>query len=376
MLKKPDLNDTYDNILKYKEEGKSIIGIVPHSIVPDELIFASNSIPLHFCLGGTEDQMNTGHDYVTQTTCGFQRVNLGIFEGREGVSHQIYDLVDFVIAGTYCAGVQNTGMYLEKYFGKEQYRLIIPYCNNSNPFSYFLQELYQLKNYLEKRNKISISKQTLIESITFYNNLKSLYQEIDRFRFIDQPIISLGEILNLIHHLYLNGPDLNLKKVKNFLELIRSGVLPEKKGVRIFLSGNGILYEDEIISIIEKSNCFIAGDDISTGFEFYSSLVQSNSSDPLFALAEKYLKKNLSGRMIPETYRYEKIIEICKERKIKGIINNCLKFCDSYANTLDIFRDEMKKQGIPVLNLERDYSQSFIGQTITRVEAFIEIIGV
>lgn len=156
MLEKPNLSKTYENLIKDKEDGKKIVGIIPHTIVPDELIFASNAIPLHFCLGGTEDQMNSGHAYVSQTTCGFQRVNLGIFEEKEGVSYQIYDLIDYVIAGTFCAGVQNTGMYLEHYFGKEQYRLIIPYCKTSNPFSYFLKELYQLKSFLEKRNNITI----------------------------------------------------------------------------------------------------------------------------------------------------------------------------------------------------------------------------
>jgi len=79
--------------------------------------------------------------------------------------------------------------------------------------------------------------------------------------------------------------------------------------------------------------------------------------------------------MIPESYRFKEIAKICKKRKIRGIINNYLKFCDSYSNTTDIFREEMKKEGILVLNLERDYSQSFIGQIKTRIEAFLEIIG-
>jgi len=374
MLTKPDLYETYDNLIKFKEQGKNIIGVIPHTIVPDELIFASNSIPLHFCLGGTEEQMDTGHAYLSQTTCGFQRVNLGIFEEREGISYEIYNLIDFVIAGTFCAGVQNTGMYLEHYFGKKQYRLIIPYCINKNPFNYFLKELFQLKKFLEKKCNIDISKEKLIESINIYNNLKTLYQELDKFRYKDHPIISLYEIQNLIHHLYLNGPLLNSEAVNKFLALIYNNSLVEKKGIRIFLTGNGVLYEDELVSLIENCDCIIAGDDISTGFEFYSSLVQDNTSDPLLALAERYLKRNLSGRMIPESYRIKKIVEICKERKIKGIINNCLKFCDSYSNTTDIFREEMKKKGIPVLNLERDFSQSSIGQITTRIEAFLEIL--
>ena len=76
-MDEPDLYIVYENLKKYKEDGKKIIGVIPHAIVPDELILASDAIPFHFCLGGTEDQMNTGHTYVSQTTCGFQRVVLG-----------------------------------------------------------------------------------------------------------------------------------------------------------------------------------------------------------------------------------------------------------------------------------------------------------
>lgn len=374
MLKKPDLNETYNKLIKLKEEGKTVVGIIPHSIVPDELIHASDSVPLHFCLGGTEDQMNLGDNYVNQTTCGFQRVNLGIFETKESISYQIYNLIDFVIAGTYCAGVQNTGMYLEHYFGKEQYRLIIPYYNNPNPFNYYLKELMRLKKFLEKKNKTPITKESLNESIQFYNTLRRFYQEMDKLRQIDHPTISLYEIQNLIYHLYLNGPDSNLEEVTKFFELLRTGDLLEKKGVRVFLSGNGILFEDDIIPIIENCNCIIAGDDISTGFEFYSSLVQEDSTDPLLALATRYLRQNFSGRMLPEIYRIERIAEICRKRKIMGIINNCLKFCDSYSCTSDIFKEDMYNEGIPVLNLERDFSQSFIGQLKTRIEAFMEIL--
>ena len=115
-------------------------------------------------------------------------------------------------------------------------------------------------------------------------------------------------------------------------------------------------------------------DDIFTGYEFYSSIVQSYSSDPLLALAERYLKRNLSGRMMPDSYRIKKIIDICNKRKIKGIINNILKFCDSYANTADLFKQEMNKEGILVLNLERDYSQNYIGQVKTRIEAFVDML--
>jgi len=373
-IEKPDLYDIHEQLTRLKEEGKKIVGVIAHSIVPDEIIHAADCIPLHFCLGGTEEQMVLGQTYLSQTTCGFQRVNLGIFEGREEISYQIYELMDFVIAGTFCNGVQNTGMYLDNYFDKEQYQFIIPHGSKPNSFEFFHGEIIKLKKYLEKKTNIKISNRKLIESIQLYNELRTVYQEIDKYRQGENPKISLGEIQKLIHHLNLNGPDLNLKKVMEFLDAVKRSELPPKKGVRIFLTGNGILIEDNFVQIVEDSGCIIVGDDLWTGFEFYSSPVNVDFSNPLDALADRYLNRNLSGRMIPDSYRTEKMLEIYKKRNIKGIINNYLKFCDSFSNSADYFKQKMKKKNIPVLNLERDYSQNSIGQIRTRLEAFLEML--
>ncbi|MHA1798796.1 MAG: 2-hydroxyacyl-CoA dehydratase subunit D, partial [Candidatus Helarchaeota archaeon] len=365
----------YENLKKYKEDGKKIIGVIPHAIVPDELILASDAIPFHFCLGGTEDQMNTGHTYVSQTTCGFQRVVLGIFEEGESISNQIYDLLDVVVSGTFCNGVQNSGMYLANYFEKEQYKLIIPHTDKSNAFNFYLKELIEFKKFLEEKTGTTITTDKLNDSIKFYNELRELYRNIDKSRFEKEPIVSLSEIQNLLYDLFLNGPNRNLDTVKNFYGFLSKRTISEKKGVRIFLTGSGILIEDKFVSILEELNCSIVGDDLWTGFEFYHALVENYLQDPLQALARKYLHKNLTGRMIPDTYRISTVLNECDKRNVEGIINNYLKFCDSYSNSADAFKSFMNKKGFPVLNLERDYSENSIGQLRTRIEAFIEIIS-
>ena len=41
MIDKPNLTNTYENLVKHKEDGKKIVGVIPHTIVPDELIYAA-----------------------------------------------------------------------------------------------------------------------------------------------------------------------------------------------------------------------------------------------------------------------------------------------------------------------------------------------
>jgi len=324
-LEKPDLFTIHENLVKFKDEGKKIVGVVPHSIVPDEIIHAADCIPLHFVLGGTEEQMNTGHVYVSQTTCGFQRVNLGIFDEGESISSQIYNLIDLVISGTFCNGVQNTAMYLNNYFKKEEFPFIIPHTSKPDSLQFYKTQLILLKEKLEKLSGNNVTNEKLNASIKTYNTLRKVYQEIDKFRYNEKPVISLSDIQNLIYHLKLNGPNLNLAKTKEFHDILLNNSLKDKKGIRIFLTGSGITLEDQFINIIEDCNCIISGDDLCSGFEFFSSLIQDHENNSLDALADHYLTKSLTGRMIPDTYRIEMLIKEYNRRNLKGIVNSYLK---------------------------------------------------
>ena len=63
-----------------------------------------------------------------------------------------------------------------------------------------------------------------------------------------------------------------------------------------------------------------------------------------------------------------------KEYNIDGVIHSNLSFCHTYAVEYKKVAEELKKAGIPVINIETDYSTEDSGQIKTRVEAFLEMI--
>ena len=91
----------------HKENGRKIVGIVQHGMFPDELVVAAGAIPLHFILGG-KDEQEIGDSYLSSTTCPFGRATLGFLEKK----NKLYSLLDTVIVGTFCNGVQNVANYL------------------------------------------------------------------------------------------------------------------------------------------------------------------------------------------------------------------------------------------------------------------------
>lgn len=70
--------------------------------------------------------------------------------------------------------------------------------------------------------------------------------------------------------------------------------------------------------------------------------------------------------------RMAKDRNILEGKRFKGIIYNTIKFCDFYAYE---YAELKEKLDIPLLKIETDYTDAGSGQILTRVDAFLESIG-
>ncbi len=356
------------SILKeQKEEGVKIVGVVQHGIFPDELVLAAGAFPLRLILGG-KDEQEIGDQYLSATTCPFGRSLLGFLENQ----HPLYELIDVMIVGTFCNGVQNVANYLEK-FEIPSVPLFVPHGNGTAAFNYYLNELIKIKEFLEKFSGNTVGFQDINSAIKKYNKMRSLLRKINDFRGQDNPPVRGMMIHQLVSQAHLLGPDVMVPELQGFLSKLEGNPL-HFKGVRVFLTGSGITLGDSLIDAIEE-NCggLIVADDLWSGSDYFLEDVDVSNPDPIIALAEKYLCKNMCGRMLPDT-RTPKILELYHKFRASGIINHTLKYCDSYSNLKPEFRRFMAKKNVPVLDLDRDYAESDFGQIQTRIEAFLEMI--
>ena len=67
-------------------------------------------------------------------------------------------------------------------------------------------------------------------------------------------------------------------------------------------------------------------------------------------------------------------MQIVKDYKVDGIIIECIKFCDIWNVDTVPLMEALRKAGIPVMRLEREYRHTGEGQLITRTQAFLESI--
>ncbi len=85
--------------------------------------------------------------------------------------------------------------------------------------------------------------------------------------------------------------------------------------------------------------------------------------------------KNNCACFTPNPGRIEDIIRLAKEYKADGVIDCSLKFCGLYDIEKKSVAEALKKEGIPLLQLETDYEDSDAGQLRTRIEAFVEMMN-
>jgi len=353
----------------YKGKGAKVVGIVPHGMFPDELVVAAGAVPVRIVLGG-KDEQEMGDKYLSATTCPFGRATLGFFEEQ----HPLYALIDALIVGTFCNGVQNVANYLN-YFQKPSIPLVLPHDRRVSSFNFYVNELRQIQAYLEKLTGKRCTSETFFEAIQEYNHLRALLREINAYRREENPSVCGQTIHQLVCQAFLLGPQIMIPRCEDFLQHLRN--TPQHySGARIFLTGSGITLGDSILELIEKeAGGLIVADDLWSSMDYFLEDVINSLDNPLVALADKYFRRTLCGRMIPESeVRIPKIIELYRSFRAKGIINHTLKYCDSYSGLKPEFRKLMNRHNIPVLDLDRDYAEAS-GQLKTRIEAFLEMIA-
>jgi benzoyl-CoA reductase/2-hydroxyglutaryl-CoA dehydratase subunit BcrC/BadD/HgdB len=149
-----------------------------------------------------------------------------------------------------------------------------------------------------------------------------------------------------------------------------------KGTVPVVLTGN-LLNPSGIVAALEESGAKVIWIDLCNGDRNFSSstLVEGGDLENLLeALAGRYLERHPCARMCDSGRHYQLLIEKVRSEGARGVIYASLKFCDSYLYDFPLLEQRLKLEGIPLLRLESDYGDGHVGQLLTRVEAFLEMI--
>ena len=353
------------DVSSWISEGKKVIGWLC-TYIPEEIIYAAGILPLRV-MGSDEAKLGESEAYLYSNTCSYARCCFEL--GLNGN----YSFLSGLVAGTTCDHIRRLYEVWQEYLDIPFTCLLsIPHKITDKSCRFFKLEVCKFKEKLENFIGSEITEQSLNQAVITYNKTRILLKRLYDLRKSESPMISGAEIQDVL----TAGPRIPRDKYNTLLNMLLEEINNRdecyKGKVRLMLSG-AVLDTSNFIMEIENQGGLVVVDELCTGSSYFWDLVDTRQK-PLDALAKRYLQRAPCARMRPSSARYEHITKLAEDYHVDGVISLKIKFCDLYGYDSLLFKKRLERNGIPVLELEREYKDCGSGQMRTRVQAFIEML--
>jgi len=229
--------------------------------------------------------------------------------------------------------------------------------------------------YIETETGRKIDYNKLKQTIRYNNEAREYVLEVENYcKNVPSPANS-NDLKNFIMFILLQGTKEGVEVAKTYRDEFKHRVdngiynLPEEKH-RLLWIQNRIQFKTDLIEVLEKE--YGANVVIEEFNHIWWKPMDEN--DPLRSLAQRTITQPIIG---PVERRLKVISQLAKDYKINGAINPAHLGCRQTAGARVLFKDTLQKVGVPLIHLdvdcvdERNYSR---GQTLTRLEAFMEML--
>ena len=250
----------------------------------------------------------------------------------------------------------------------------LPYKTHEDAREWYFEELVQLRNALEEHFDLSIGDEELRGAIEACNENRRLLASLNELRKGENPPITGEDMQRAVVASFSLPKSVVNAALADLIEEVETAAWDRKFRARVLLMGSQ-LDDPAYVRVIEDAGALVVADGYCFGSLQYEHAVGTDS-DPLKAIAVRYLEKTPCPRMF-DAYpdRYMRIVEVAREFGVQGIIIQTMKFCDTWGIEGNVFQNNLREEGFPVLRLEREYALGGVGQMKTRIQAFLEAMG-
>lgn len=363
-------------ILDHKEKGGKVVGTFC-LYVPDEIILAAGGVSVGLC-GGAQFSVPAAEAVLPRNLCpliksayGFKISNICPY----------FEVSDFVVGETTCDGKKKVWELLGSHI--PTYVIEVPHMKKDIDRALWLREIRIFAEKMEEEAGTTITSDVLEDKIKLGNRKRKAIKRVFETRKASPVPISGKDALLVSQIAFYDDPERFTAKVDELADELEERVR-EGKGVvdknmpRILVSGCPMAVPNwKLHDVIETSGGVAVCEESCVGTRYFTNMVEEGCATleaKLQAIAERYLKINCSC-FSPNEERTHQIFQYVKDYDAAGVIHYTLQFCHTYNVEFVKVKDALNKAGIPVLEIETDYSEGDVGQLKTRVEAFIEQIS-
>jgi benzoyl-CoA reductase/2-hydroxyglutaryl-CoA dehydratase subunit BcrC/BadD/HgdB len=362
-------------LLEHKDRGGKVVGCYC-VFVPLELIRAADAIPLVLC-GGADFSVSYAETLLPANICPLIKSSVGFKLGRLCPYIQS---TDFLVGETTCDAKKKAW----EIFGEIHpfYVMDLPQKKSPKGRELWKEEIRIFWRHLEEVSGNTITPAKLRESIHLMNEKRRILQRLHATRKASPSPIS-GKDALLVNQLALfddirrfNGAATRL--AEELEQRVERGVgVSPANAPRILIAGSPMVIPNwKLHHLIESSGAVVVIEEACVGTRFYETLVAEDGETPealVDALADRYLQINCAC-FTPNNERVDDILRLSREYRVDGVVLYSLMFCQPFAVEHRKIEKALRAEGIPVLQVETDYSQGDALQLLTRIEAFLEEI--
>jgi benzoyl-CoA reductase subunit C len=348
---------------KAKTGGK-IVGTLCCSI-PEEIIHAAGMLPVR--LLGEHEPTTEADLHLPTNLCPYCKSWFDqLLKGK-------YNYLDGMVIPNVC-NIIKASYGFSKYLLKLQYvRFVdVPQRISSEGVEFFAKNLMDFKKSLEEFSGKSISDKALRYSIDIYNENRTLLEKMYTLRKKFPSVLKGSQAQSVVISSMLMPKEEHNLLLTRLIKDIEKTTPATGKGVNLFISAS-ILDDIEFLELIEECGGNVVTDDMPMGSRYFYGLVDSKD-DPIHALAERYLTKIACPRKMLPAERLAFSVSRMENAHINGTIIHSMRACDPHLYEYPLLRQEMEKQGLPVLFFRGEETATEREQQKTDIEAFIEML--
>lgn len=358
-----------------KSGGKKIIGYLS-ALGPVEILTAAGVVPLRL-KGNPSEAITKADAHMEPIVCPFVR---NVFDA---VLKGSYDYLDGLVIPHLCDSTERT-TDLWNYTLQAPYFhfLNVPHVTDG-PSMAFLEEILRIFiRSLEEFTGNEITNEALSRAIRTCNENRRVMRDLYGLRKSIPSLLSGVEMTKVL----VAAMSLPVEESSLLIESIISEVRQRTaaaggESCRIMIMADQ-MDDVAVAQIIEGAGARVVMDDSSIGSKIYWPDVDDRS-DPVEAIAERYLRKLKLPTLVESGKTYRETLETrfgylrhhIDEFKVDGVILVVHRHCDPYGFEVPTIKSFIESMGRPVLYLEDEYSTSTLPRIKTRIEAFLEMIA-
>jgi benzoyl-CoA reductase/2-hydroxyglutaryl-CoA dehydratase subunit BcrC/BadD/HgdB len=338
------------------------------SYVPPEIILAAGFHPVRINGIGVTDS-STGDAYMSHLTCSYARHSVSaLVDGH-------YDFLDGQIATNTCDHIRMANETIRSKSSLKYHGFItVPRNNRAEHEGFYREELERLLKSISEHFDRTVETDAVHEAISRMNRVRQRVKQIDRLRRCNPPLLSGTDAFTAFVAARLLLPERFIQLADRLIEAAEHGEPLPNVRARVILYG-GELDDPRFIQVIESQGAHVVGDLLCFGARGLENEIET-SDEPLKAIAKSYLHQISCARMIglfPN--RYEALKRLTVESNAHGIIFQRIKFCQIWGNEAFNLLHRFKSDPVPFLVIDREYGTVSTGQLRTRVQGFLERLG-